>query len=121
MSALFCAGSRQKPVKCIRLNFGNAERLKPLRRRCAIRCKADSPLAAKNHSDLPPAFIISAEFDPFSDDGRNYADKLSASGVPVKFRLYPGAIHGFAWMSGILDQSKVLLDEIGSEVKSALG
>nr|WP_269780099.1 alpha/beta hydrolase fold domain-containing protein [Sulfuriferula nivalis] len=68
-----------------------------------------------------PAFIISAEFDPFSDDGRNYADRLMNSGVPVKFRLYTGTIHGFAWMSGILDQSKALLDEIGREVKLALG
>ena len=80
-----------------------------------------SPLTAKDHSGLPPAFIISAEFDPFSDDGRNYADKLMACGVPVKFRLYPGTIHGFVWMSGVLDQSKALLEDIGREVKSALG
>lgn len=39
----------------------------------------------------------------------------------MKFRLYEGIIHGFLWMSGVLDQSKALLDEIGREVKAALG
>jgi acetyl esterase len=80
-----------------------------------------SPLVAEDHSGLPPALIVSAEFDPLCDDGRNYADKLAAAGVSVKFRLYKGMIHGFLWMSGVLDQSKALLDEIGREVKSALG
>jgi acetyl esterase len=80
-----------------------------------------SPLVAEDHSGLPPALIVSAEFDPLCDDGRNYADKLAAAGVSVKFRLYKGMIHGFLRMSGVLDQSKALLDEIGREVKSALG
>jgi acetyl esterase len=80
-----------------------------------------APLVAEDHSGLPPALIVSAEFDPLCDDGRNYADKLAASGVPVKLRLYEGMIHGFLWMSGVFDQSKALLDEIGREVRSALG
>jgi len=78
-----------------------------------------SPLVAADHSGLPPALIIAAEFDPLCDDGRMYADKLRAAGVPVKFHMYDGMIHGFLWMSGVLDQAKVLLDEIGREVKSA--
>lgn len=80
-----------------------------------------SPLAAEDHSGLPPAFIACAEFDPLCDDGRNYAEKLEAAGVPVEFRLYEGMIHGFLWMSGVLDQSKLLIDEIGQKVQAALG
>ncbi len=80
-----------------------------------------SPLAAADHSALPQALIVCAEFDPLCDDGRNYADRLKAAGVPVTFTLYKGMIHGFLWMSGVLDQSKALLDEIGREVRSALG
>ena len=80
-----------------------------------------SPLTATDHSGLPQALIVCAEFDPVCDDGRNYADKLKAAGVPVKFRWYNGMIHGFLWMAGVLDQSKALLDEIGREVRSALG
>lgn len=80
-----------------------------------------SPLAARDHSGLPPALIACAEYDPLCDDGRNYGAKLRAAGVPVTFRLYEGMIHGFLWMAGIFDQSRALLDEIGREVRSALG
>ncbi|MFN8009128.1 MAG: alpha/beta hydrolase [Terriglobia bacterium] len=79
-----------------------------------------SPLAAKDHTGLPPALVVSAEYDPLCDDGRNYANKLAAANVPVKFRLYQGMIHGFLWMSGVFDQSKVLIDDIGREVQLAL-
>ena len=80
-----------------------------------------SPLAAEDHSSLPPAFIVCAEFDPLCDDGRYYADKLRAAGVSVKLHVYDGMLHGFLWMSGVLDQSKAALDEIGRDVRSALG
>ena len=80
-----------------------------------------SPLGAPDHSRLPPALIVSAEYDPLCDDGRNYAEKLEAAGVPVTFRLYEGMIHGFLWMSGVMDQSRALVDEIGREARSALG
>lgn len=79
-----------------------------------------SPLLAPDHSGLPPAFIVTAEFDPLRDDGRMYADKLGAAGVPVRLHNYDGMIHGFLWYAGIFDQSKALLDEIGAEVRSAL-
>jgi acetyl esterase len=79
-----------------------------------------SPLSAEDHSGLPPALIVSAEYDPLCDDGRKYADKLVAAGVPAKFRLYRGMIHGFLWMSGVLDEAKAAFDEIGREVKAAL-
>lgn len=80
-----------------------------------------SPLKAPDHSRLPPALIVSAEYDPLCDDGRNYAAKLNAAGVPVTFRLYQGMIHGFLWMSGVMDQSRALVDEIGREARSVLG
>lgn len=79
-----------------------------------------SPLLAADHANLPPAFIVTAGFDPLMDDGRMYAEKLEASGVPVKLRNYEGMIHGFFWMAGVFDQAKVLLDEIGEEVRAAM-
>ncbi len=54
-----------------------------------------SPLLAANFSGLPPAFIQTAEFDPFRDEGEAYGLKLREAGVPVTVKRYAGAIHGF--------------------------
>ena len=80
-----------------------------------------APLVADDHSGLPPALVVSAEFDPLCDDGEYYANKLRQAGVPVKFSFYEGQIHGFLGLGGVLDEANALLDEIGNEVRSALG
>ncbi|MEV0260153.1 alpha/beta hydrolase [Streptomyces sp. NPDC050617] len=54
-----------------------------------------SPLHADDLSGLPPTFIAVAEIDPLRDEGRQYAERLSASGVTTEFIQVPGAVHGF--------------------------
>ena len=54
-----------------------------------------APCLAGDLSGLPPATIITAEFDPLRDKGARYAEKLRAAGVPVDYRCYPGTIHAF--------------------------
>lgn len=64
-----------------------------------------SPMLAKDHSGLPPAFVITAGYDPLRDEGYAYADKLSAAGVPTQYMCFERQIHGFAPMGRILDEA----------------
>ncbi|WP_396916497.1 alpha/beta hydrolase [Mycolicibacterium sp.] len=62
------------------------------------------PYASPLHADLsglPPAVVVTAGLDPLRSEGGRYAESLSAAGVPVVHRCYPGAIHGFMTMSGL--------------------
>lgn len=78
-----------------------------------------SPLHAASHEGLPPALVVTAEFDPLRDEGRAYAKKLEAAGVPVTFHEYDGMAHVFFQLSPISDDAKALLDECGEVLVKA--
>jgi acetyl esterase/lipase len=79
-----------------------------------------SPLRAADLSGLPPAHIHTAEFDPFRDDGKAYADALHRAGIPVAYTSHQGMIHHFYCMAGAIPSARVAVKEIGNSIKSAL-
>jgi len=79
-----------------------------------------SPNFATNFKGLPPALVITAEFDPLCDEGETYGEKLRAAGVPVTISRYDGTIHGFVSMSEMLDKGKAGVAESVAALKKAL-
>jgi acetyl esterase/lipase len=80
-----------------------------------------SPLRALHVAGLPPAIIHTAEFDPMRDEGNAYARKLLAAGVSVEHVCHDGMIHNFHAMSAVLPQARLVLSQIGEQVRRAVG
>ncbi len=70
-----------------------------------------SPLHAADLKNLPPALVLTAEFDPLRDEGVAYAEALTAAGNRAEQQSGPGMIHGFANMTGISPAAAALMDK----------
>lgn len=71
-----------------------------------------SPLLAEDLSNLPPALIISSEFDPLQMDGSRYANRLEDAGVAVTFTLGEGQVHGSSQFTKLLAESAAWRDQV---------
>ena len=79
-----------------------------------------SPLLAEDLSSLPPAYVITAGFDPLRDEGEAYAERLREAGVPVALRRHRGLIHGFANMTGLGDSGRAAMLEAAGALRVGL-
>jgi acetyl esterase len=69
----------------------------------------------------PPALVVTAEFDPLVDDGREYVDALRAAGVTVELLHFDDEMHLFISMPEILDGARVAIDQAGSFLARQIG
>ncbi len=82
-----------------------------------------SPLFAdeRDFSGLPPAHMVLCGWDPLKDEGRAYADKLAAHGVPVTICEHPGMVHGFMNMTAVSNPVREAIHAAGEMAGTALG
>jgi len=80
-----------------------------------------SPLLAPSLKGLPPASIITAEYDPLRDEGEAYAAALRAAGVEVALHRYEGMIHAFVRRVQQFETARHAILKIGQQVRDAIG
>ncbi|MBV9293641.1 MAG: alpha/beta hydrolase [Frankiales bacterium] len=79
-----------------------------------------SPLRAPSLAGLPPAVVVTAEFDPLRDEGNAYADALREAGVRVDHKCYDGMIHGFFDMGPLSPGAQAAAEDAIARFRSLL-
>ncbi|MBK7275044.1 MAG: alpha/beta hydrolase [Betaproteobacteria bacterium] len=79
-----------------------------------------SPLLAADLSRLPPALVLTAGFDPLRDEGRQYADALSAAGNRVQYICFERQLHGFITMSKLIAEARTAVALCAAVLREAL-
>jgi acetyl esterase len=80
-----------------------------------------SPLRAKDLRGLPPAYVLTAGFDPLHAEGAAYGQKVKQAGVPVEHRHYERQMHGFLTMGKIIAAARPATEAAAKAMKAALG
>jgi acetyl esterase len=70
-----------------------------------------APLRAGDFSDLPPALVVTAEYDPLRDEGEDYAEKLHTAGTACTVMRWSGMNHGFFFWVGLVDKAGEAMTE----------
>ena len=79
-----------------------------------------SPLLAASHRGLPPALVVTAEYDPLRDEGEAYARALEGANVAVQLHRYDGMPHVFFQLSPIVEDGGKLIEEASAALREAL-
>ena len=74
----------------------------------------------RDRTDVAPALVITAGFDPLKDEGRDFAARLNAAGVKAQHIEYPGLVHDFYIMADVSPAVEVATRETVEILKAAL-
>ena len=85
-----------------------------------LRDQLVSPLFAEDLTDLPPAFVLTAEYDCLRGEAEQYVERLRRGGVSVVSSCYDGAIHGFFQMAGVLRLGARAIAEVSRFLRDTL-
>ncbi|MBO6556200.1 MAG: alpha/beta hydrolase [Pseudomonadales bacterium] len=80
-----------------------------------------SPMRADDLSGLPPALIMTAEFDPLRDEGEAYGERLKEAGVKTDVQRYEGLIHGFFGQTDMTEGAREAMSSAAFALKEVLG
>ena len=80
-----------------------------------------SPLLHPDLSNLPPALVLTAGFDPLRDEGAAYAKRLTEAGDRASHVHFPRQIHGFVTMGKVIDEAHSAVALCAAELRRALG
>ena len=82
---------------------------------CVVRVKTPARTVltcdAGSLAGLPPAYLMSAEYDPLRDEAERYGERLRAAGVPAEITRRPGMNHGFLFWVGLVGGADAAMAE----------
>lgn len=79
------------------------------------------PAHVADLSGAAPAYIAVAGYDPLQDEGRVYAARLNAAGVPARLVEHPALMHDFYIMASVSPAVIPATEEAAAALKQALG
>ncbi|HVW42883.1 MAG TPA: alpha/beta hydrolase [Amycolatopsis sp.] len=80
-----------------------------------------SPAHAESLAGLPPAIVITAEYDPLRDEAEGFAERLRAEGVPAEVTRYDGQIHSFVGAYGVIEDADLAVAQLCRDIRRFLG
>lgn len=75
-----------------------------------------SPLRANDLEGMPPAIVVTAEYDVLCDEGDAYAERLATAGVDVVHRRLDGLTHGFVRLHNLFDAPRRELEQLAADI-----
>ncbi|NBU93213.1 MAG: alpha/beta hydrolase [Actinobacteria bacterium] len=79
------------------------------------------PAIASSLSKVAPAIVLASQYDPLTDDAKNYFQKLITDGVSAIYKEYPGQIHGLFNLGGVTPDADLMYSDIATEINAILG